>query len=125
MIVMKYDEEFDLCEMLLLYEVPEPRAELVLETKSLMREEMKRMAEAPSLQAGWIVMLVGLAFVMTLGLFYTFTVGTILSLTLPEYLTEILRYSLLAFTATGGAFISGVLMVFCFKQMRTPQFELA
>ena len=115
----------DIRELLLMFEVPEPRSELVLETKRLMREELKELAAAPSLQAGWIVMLVGMAFVMTFGLFYTFTVGTILSFTLPSYLAEFLHYTLYAFTAAGGILIAGLLMIFYFKQFKTMQYTVA
>ena len=116
---MKNNELNELRDLLLLYKVPEPGIELVLETKRIMREEMKEFADAPSFQAGWIVMLIGMGFVMALGLFYTFTVGAILSFTLPSYLAEFMQYSLFAFAATGGILISGVLMVFYFKQLQT------
>ena len=122
---MKNNEFDDIRELLLMFEVPEPRAELVLETKRLMHEELKDLAVAPSLQGGWIVLLVGMAFVMTLGLFYTFTVGAILSVTLPSYLAGFLDYTLYVFTAAGGILIAGMLMIFYFKQFKTIQYTVA
>ena len=122
---MNINEFDDIRELLLMFEVPVPRAELVLETKRLMHEELKELSVAPSLQAGWIVMLVGMAFVMTLGLFYTFTVGAILSVTLPPYLAEFLDYTLYVFTAAGGILIAGMLMIFYFKQFKTMQYTVA
>ena len=112
---MKNDDS-DIRELLLRYEVAEPEPALVLRTKRMMKDELQRLSVAPSWQAGWIVMLVGLAFVMTLGLFYTFTVGTILSFALPSNLAAIMYYSLFGFTAAGGILIVGLLMVFYFKQ---------
>jgi len=100
--------------------VAEPAPELVFRTKRMMRDEIRRLSDAPSWQAGWIVMLVGLAFTMTLGLFYTFTVGTILSFALPSNLVDIMYYTLFAFAATGGLLIAGMLMVFYFKQCQAP-----
>lgn len=114
------NNDLDIRELLLMYEVAEPAPELVFRTKRMMRDELRQLSEAPSWQAGWIVMLVGLAFTMTLGLFYTFTVGTILSFALPSNLAEIMYYTLFAFAATGGVLIAGLLMVFYFKQCQAP-----
>ena len=112
--------ELDIRELLLMYEVAEPGPELVFQTKRMMRNELRRLSEAPSWQAGWVVMLVGLAFTMTLGLFYTFTVGTILSFAFPASMADIMYYMLFVFAATGGLLIAGLLMVFYFKQCQAP-----
>ena len=118
---MKNNDFNDLKDLLMLYNVGEPKIELVLNTKHLMRKEMYRLAEAPSWQSGWIFMIIGLALVMTMGLFYTFTVGTLLSVALPEYLGELLHYSLYVFAAVGGSVMAGLLMVFYFKQLQMKQ----
>ena len=121
---MKNNDYNDLKELLLLYEVRDPRPGLVIETKRLMREELTQLSAFHSWQAEWVVMLVGLALVMTMGLFYSFTVGMILSITLPSQLTELLQYSFYVFAAAGGSLIAGVIMVFYFKQLQTPQLEV-
>ena len=118
---MKNHELKDLSKLLMLYEVPEPSPELLFETKRLMREEFERLAEVPSWQNGWIIMLVGLAMVITMGLFYTFTIGTVLSFAFPSDFTLLLQYSLYAFAAVGGILIAGVSMVFYFKQYQMQQ----
>jgi len=114
------NNDLDIRELLRMYEVAEPAPELVFRTKRLMKEELRHLSDAPSWQASWIFMLVGLAFTMTLGLFYTFTVGTILSFTLPSNLADIMYYTLFAFAGTGGLLIAGMLMVFYFKQCHAP-----
>jgi len=120
---MNHDIEKELRDLLLLYEVCEPSPELVFKTKQLMREELGQLSTAPSLQVEWVILLVGLAFVMCMGVFYTFTVGTILSYTLPPNLTEYLRYSMPAFAAAGGLLVAGMLMVFYFKQFHISRLE--
>lgn len=122
---MKLENDNNLRKLLLMYEVEEPSLELVVETKRLMHEELNQLSTAPSLQAKWVVMLVGLAFVMAMCLFYTFTVGTILSFTLPANIAELLHYTLYAFTAAGGIFVAGVLMIFYFKQLSVPRLEMS
>ncbi len=121
---MKNNDYNDLRELLMLYEVPGPRQDLVIETKRLMREELTQVSVAHSWQTEWIVMLVGLALVMTMGLFYSFTVGTILTITLPSHLTEFVQYSFYVFAAVSGSLLAGVLMVFYFKQMQLPRLEM-
>ena len=122
---MKLENDKDLRTLLLMYEVQEPPIELVVETKRLMHEELEQLSTAPSLQAKWVVMLVGLAFVMALGLFYTFTVCTILSFTLPANIAEVLHYTLYAFTAAGGISVAGILMIFYFKQLSMSRLEMS
>ena len=118
---MKQYDDNELRELLLNYEVCEPSPELVTKTKSLMREEMAKLSTAPSRQAEWVLMLVGLSIMMSLCIFYMFTVGTILKFTLPSYLTEFLRHSLFAFTAAGGSILAGLLMLFFLKQFHIQQ----
>ena len=118
---MKQYDDNELRELLLNYEVCEPSPELVTKTKSLMREEMVKLSTAPSRQAEWVLMLVGLSIMMSLCIFYMFTVGTILKFTLPSYLTEFLRHSLFAFTAAGGSILAGLLMLFFLKQFHIQQ----
>ena len=121
---MKNNDNNDLCELLMLYEVPVPRQDLVIETKRLMREELTQVSVVHSWQTEWVVMLVGLALVMTMGLFYSFTVGTILTITLPAQLTEFVQYSFYVFAAACGSLIAGVLMVFYFKHMQMPRLDI-
>ena len=118
---MKQYDDNELRELLLHYEVCEPSPELLANTKRLMYEEITKLSTAPSRQAEWVLMLVGLSIMMSLCIFYTFTVGTILKFTLPSYLTEFLRHSLFAFTAAGGSFLAGLFMLFFFKQFHTQQ----
>lgn len=121
---MKNNDYNDLHELLMLYEVPGPSQDLVIETKRLMREESTQVSVVHSWQTEWVVMLVGLALVMTIGLFYSFTVGTILAMTLPAQLAEFVQYSFYVFAGVCGSFLSGVLMVFYFKQMQMPRLEM-
>ena len=114
---MKHNNDKELREFLLNYEVVEPSPELVTKTKILMYEEMVKLSAVPSRQAGWILMLVGISIMMSLCIFYMFTVGTILKFTLPSYMSEYLSYSLYAFTAGGGSFLAGLLMLFFLKQL--------
>ncbi len=118
---MRHNNDKELREFLLYYEVCEPSPELVANTKNLMREEMARLSTAPSRQAEWVLMLVGLSIMMSLCFFYMFTVGTILKFTLPSYLTEFLHHSLFAFTAAGGSILAGLLMLFFLKQLHIQQ----
>ncbi|MCE5251338.1 hypothetical protein LLG96_14075 [bacterium] len=122
---MNQNIEKELRDLLLLYEVCEPRPELVFKTKQLMKEELALLAVAPARQVEWVFMLVGLAFVMCMGLFYTFTVSTILNYTLPSGLTEYLRYTMSAFAAAGGLLIAGMVMVFYFKQFHVAPLRSA
>ena len=121
---MKNNDYNDLRELLMHYEVPGPRQDLVIETKRLMREELTQVSVVHSWQTEWVVMLVGLALVMTMGLFYSFTVGTILTITLPFQLAEFVQYSFYVFAAVCGSLLAGVLMVFYFKQMQMPRLEM-
>lgn len=121
---MKNNDYNDLRELLMLYEVPGPRQDLVIETKRLMREELTQVSVVHSWQTEWVVMLVGLALVMTMGLFYSFTVGTILTITLPSQLTEFVQYSFYVFAAVCGSLLAGILMIFYFKQMQMPRLEM-
>lgn len=118
---MKNFNNKELRELLLLYEVREPGSALVNSTKRLMHSEMALFSTVASHQAEWVLMLVGLAIAMSLCLFYMFTVGTILWFVLPGNLVVLLRHSMYAFTAAGGSFLAGVLIVFFFKQFQAQQ----
>ena len=118
---MKSFDDTELREMLLSYEVTNPSPELVARSKHLMREEILRLATEPSRLDKWVIMIVGLAFLMSLCLFYMLTVGTVLHFMLPPYLLEFLPHILYAFTAAGGSLIAGALMVLYFKQFHTYQ----
>ncbi len=114
---MKHNNDKELLDFLLNYEVMEPSPKLVTKTKIFMYEEMVKLSTVPSRQAGWILMLVGVSIMMSLCIFYMFTVETILKFTLPSYLSEYFSYSLYAFTAIGGSFLAGLLMLFFLKQL--------
>lgn len=118
---MEHYDEDELRAFLLLYKVKAPGSEIVNRTKYLMREEMVKSASALTWQGRWLFMLVSVSLVMSMCIFYVLTVGTILRLTLPPYLFEILLHSLIAFTAVGACFLTGLLMVFFFKQFESPR----
>lgn len=119
---METFDDTELREMLMLYEVCEPSPDLVNRTKHLMYQETVKLAQAPSPQASWLLMLVGFSVMMSLSIFYMLAVGTVLSMTLPStlpsYMVDFLRHSMYAFTAAGGSLVAGLLMVFCLKQFQ-------
>ena len=118
---MKNNNNKELRELLMLYEVREPSPVLVNGTKCLMHKEMSQLFTATSYQAEWVLMLAGLAIAMSLCLFYMLTVGTILWFVLPANLVELLRHSMIAFTAAGGSMLAGLLLVFVFKQFHAQK----
>lgn len=121
---MEYQNNNDIREFLLRYDVAGPGPELVERTRMLMHEELERLSTSVSWQAGWIFFIAGLALMMCLGVFYTFTVGIIMSFILPENLMGILNHSYLMFTGAGGIMIALVLVVFSFKNVRIPSMAL-
>ena len=121
---MKEDDYRDLRELLLMYEVDDPREELVVETKHLMARELEQLSLRPSWQTGWIIMLVGFACVMSMGIFYSFTVGTLLSFALPASMAQFMEHLMFALIAVGGALMAGLTMVFCFKQFSIPNLQV-
>ena len=113
---MKYYDEDEIRTFLLLYKVNRPGEELVNRTKRLMREEMAEASLSLTWQGGWLFVLLGISLIMSMCIFYMLTVGTILTLTLPSYMFEFLLHSIFAFTAVGACFLTGLFMVFFFKQ---------
>lgn len=118
---MEQYDEHEIHNFLLHYKVITPDQELVNRTKHLMRQEAARRLPAGAWQKGWLYALVSISIVMSLSIFYTLTIGTILSFTLPPYMMEFLRQSVVAFTAAGGCFMAGLFMIFFFKQLECSQ----
>ena len=121
---MAYLDDKSLRDILREYTVPAPRVELIFQTKSLMRQELKKPALAPSWQVSWLLMLAGVACMLTMGLFYTYTVGTIVSYLLPAALVTYVSYPLYAFAAIGGVILAGLTLIFCMKQYQTVRVAL-
>ena len=121
---MAYLDDKLLRDILHEYTVPAPRVELIFQTKSLMRQELKKPALAPSWQVSWLLMLAGVACMLTMGLFYTFTVGTIVSYLLPAALVTYVAYPLYAFAAIGGVIVAGLILIFCMKQYQAVRVAL-
>ena len=113
---MNSTDDNEIRDFLLLYKIAEPSPELVAHTERLMREEMVNRSLASDSQAKWVLILVGFSIMMCLGIFYIFTVGAILKYVLPAYMVTFLHYSLYAFPAAGASLLTGLLMVFFFKQ---------
>ncbi|MFC1538184.1 hypothetical protein ACFL6H_02065 [Candidatus Latescibacterota bacterium] len=116
---MKQSYDKEIRDILLAFEVGEPGFNLINRTRRKMHEEMTLRTSAAPSQAGWILMLAGLAIAMSLCLFYMLTVGTILWFVLPANMLEYLLHSMYAFTAAGGSVLAGVLIVLFFKQYQT------
>ena len=113
---MDYFDNDEIREFLLLYKIVSPSEELVNKTKRLMRAEMARTFPDSAWQGSWLFALLSISLMMSMCTFYMLTVGTILTFTLPSYMLEFLRHSIFAFTGVGACFLTGIFMVFFFKQ---------
>ncbi|KPK88890.1 hypothetical protein AMJ80_10525 [bacterium SM23_31] len=122
---MEQYNENELRAFLQLYKVNAPGAEIVNRTKNLMREEMAKTFSAPTWQGGWLFLLVSVSLIMSMCIFYLLTVGTILRLTLPPYMFVLIRHSILAFTGIGACFLTGLIIVFFFKQFESARAEIS
>lgn len=120
---MEYYDEDEIRAFLLLYKVNTPREEIVNITKRLMREEMAETSPVLTWQGGWLYVLLSISLAMSMCIFYMLTVGTILTLTLPSYMLEFLRHSIFAFIAVGACFLTGLFMIFFFKQFESSHLK--
>lgn len=118
---MDYFDNDDIREFLLLYKIDAPGETLVRRTKRLMREELALTPPDLTWQGGWLFVLLSISLIMSMCIFYMLTVGTILTFTLPTCMLDFLRHSLYAFTGVGACFLTGLFMVFFFKQFEYSQ----
>ena len=103
------------------YQVSGPSTELVVRTKSLMREELLQQTAKSAVPEKVVFMLAGLAVVLSLCLFYMFTVWTIIRFFLPSFFLGFPRHMVYAFTAASGSLFVCVLMVLFFKQFQVQR----